>query len=52
MPKADVEGYSCRPMNTARQPVLIILAGPNGSGKTTFASQLLEHKWGEELQGH
>lgn len=32
-------------MNPGRQPVLIILAGPNGSGKTTFASQLLNHQW-------
>ena len=34
-------------MNVCRQPVLIVLAGPNGSGKTTFATQLTQHKWGE-----
>lgn len=27
-------------------PRLIIFAGPNGSGKTTFASQLSAHPWG------
>lgn len=33
-------------MTTRRQPVLIILAGPNGSGKTTFTTQLMAHEWG------
>ena len=33
-------------MNT-RRPNLFILAGPNGSGKTTFASLLLQHEWGQ-----
>ena len=27
-------------------PRLIVFAGPNGSGKTTFASQLASHPWG------
>ena len=26
-------------------PVLIIIAGPNGSGKTTITSQILHHEW-------
>lgn len=29
-------------------PNLIILAGPNGSGKTTFAAQILQHNWGRD----
>lgn len=33
-------------MSEARQPNLLILAGPNGSGKTTFAALLQEHDWG------
>lgn len=35
-------------MAAHRQPNLIILAGPNGSGKTTFASLLFQHVWGKE----
>lgn len=27
------------------RPVLIIIAGPNGSGKTTITSQILHHEW-------
>lgn len=27
------------------KPVLIIIAGPNGSGKTTITSQILKHEW-------
>ena len=27
------------------KPVLIIIAGPNGSGKTSVTSQILEHDW-------
>lgn len=27
------------------RPVLIVIAGPNGSGKTTITSQILHHKW-------
>ena len=34
-------------MSTTRQPNMIILAGPNGSGKATFASLLLQHDWGK-----
>ena len=34
-------------MNSQRSPRLIILAGPNGSGKTTFAANLAQHAWGQ-----
>ena len=34
-------------MNSQRSPRLIILAGPNGSGKTTFAANLAQHTWGQ-----
>lgn len=34
-------------MSSARQPNMIILAGPNGSGKTTFATLLSQHDWGK-----
>lgn len=27
------------------KPTLIIIAGPNGSGKTSITSQILKHKW-------
>ena len=27
------------------KPILIVIAGPNGSGKTSFAKQILNHKW-------
>jgi len=30
------------------KPKLIIIAGPNGSGKTTITEQLLSHEWGNE----
>ena len=28
-------------------PELIVIAGPNGSGKTTVTTQFLHHKWSE-----
>ena len=28
-------------------PRLIVFAGPNGSGKTTFATNIAHHKWGQ-----
>ena len=30
------------------QPTFLIVAGPNGSGKTTFASQLQQHSWARD----
>lgn len=34
-------------MNSAHKPVLIVVAGPNGSGKTTITSAVLENVWRE-----
>jgi predicted ABC-type ATPase len=28
-----------------KKPILIIIAGPNGSGKTTITSEILKHEW-------
>jgi predicted ABC-type ATPase len=30
------------------KPVLIVIAGPNGSGKTSVTSQILKHEWVEK----
>lgn len=35
-------------MSTERRPTLCIVAGPNGSGKTTTTIQLLESEWSED----
>ena len=32
------------------KPKLLIIAGPNGSGKTTVTSQILKHEWVEECE--
>ncbi len=35
-------------MGNNHLPLLIIIAGPNGSGKTTITSQILKHEWMED----
>ena len=33
---------------TGKKPTLCIVAGPNGSGKTTITSKILRHEWLED----
>lgn len=35
-------------VTTKHKPVLIVIAGPNGSGKTTITSRILRHEWLED----
>ena len=32
-----------------KSPEMIIIAGPNGSGKTTITTQFLHHEWAEGI---
>ncbi len=32
------------------KPVLIVIAGPNGSGKTSMTSKILHHEWLEDSE--
>ena len=36
-------------MISNHKPVLIVIAGPNGSGKTTITSRVLHHEWLEDV---
>ena len=33
--------------NKAKKPELIVIAGPNGSGKTTVTQKFLHHNWSD-----
>ena len=33
------------PLSDDKKPVLAVVAGPNGSGKTTITEALLKHQW-------
>ncbi len=37
-------------MEKKHQPILIVIAGPNGSGKTTITSKILHHEWLEDAE--
>ena len=32
----------------SHKPILIVIAGPNGSGKTTITSKIIQHEWMED----
>lgn len=36
-------------MNNVRKPELIMIAGPNGSGKTSVTQKFLHHEWSEGI---
>ncbi len=35
-------------MKVPEKPILIVIAGPNGSGKTTITQKLLQHEWSQD----
>lgn len=35
-------------IDSIHKPVLIVIAGPNGSGKTSVTSKILHHEWMED----
>ncbi len=37
-------------MEKKHRPILIVIAGPNGSGKTTITSKILHHEWLEDAE--
>ena len=38
--------------DNSHRPVLIVIAGPNGSGKTSITSRILRHEWMEDAVGY
>lgn len=46
MPKRMQEPSSAE--SPPEKPKLLVIAGPNGSGKTTFTRQLLKHYWSDD----
>lgn len=40
--------YEIRIGTMLHKPILIVIAGPNGSGKTTITSKILRHEWMED----
>ena len=33
-----------------KKPILIVIAGPNGSGKTTITHRVIKHEWAENCE--